>query len=107
MNENDYKFDHFIEKESLNSLSWCIMLGVALTEVFKICLPIIEPRIIVLFFSIFVSYSKMYLNNHITKKNLKERLLISFFNVAPIAIGAIGAYDMVLKFIIKGFGVGE
>ena len=98
---NEYTLNHFIEKESLNSLSWCIMLVIALTEVFKICFPFIEPRILVLFFSIFTSYSKMYLNNGVTKENLKEKLLISFFNVAPIALGAIGSYDMVLKFIFK------
>ena len=81
------------------------MIVIALTEAFKICLPMVEPRLIVLFFSIFVSYTKMYLNNHLTKENLKERLLIAFINVAPICIGAIGTYDMVLKFILRSFGV--
>ena len=101
----EYNFNHFIEKENLNSLSWCIMIVIALTEAFKMCLPFIEPRFLVLFFSIFVSYTKMYLNNGVTKENIKEKLLIAFINVAPISVGAIGTYDMVLKFILKSFGV--
>jgi hypothetical protein len=50
-----------------------------------------------------VSYSKSYLNNGLTKENFKEKMLIAFFNVVPIAIGAIGAYDMVLRVILKAF----
>lgn len=101
----EYNFNHFIKKEDLNSLSWCIMIVIALTEAFKICLPFIEPRLLVLFFSVFVSYTKMYLNNGVNKENIKEKLLIAFINVAPISVGAIGTYDMVLKFILRSFGV--
>ena len=103
--KEEYNFNHFIKKEDLNSLSWCIMIVIALTEAFKICLPFIEPRFLVLFFSVFVSYTKMYLNNGVNKENFNEKLLIAFINVAPISVGAIGTYDMVLKFILRSFGV--
>lgn len=104
MNEK-YNFNQFIKKEDLNNLSWCIMIVIALTEVFKICFPFIEPRFLVLIFSIFISYSKMYLNNDVRKDNLKENLLIAFINVAPISIGSIGAYDMILRLILKSFSI--
>jgi hypothetical protein len=76
---------------------------VAITELLKGIFPYFEPRGLVLILSVFVSYSKSYLNNGLTKENFKEKMLIAFFNVVPIAIGAIGAYDMVLKIIFKAF----
>lgn len=105
MLEAQVNFNRFIQKEDLNNLSLCIALTVGLTEVFKIILPFIEPRILVLAFSTLVSYTKMYLNNGITENNKKEKMLIAFFNIIPIAIGSIGSYDMILRSLIKMIGV--
>lgn len=99
-------FNRFIQKEDLNNLGLCIALTVGLTEIFKIVLPVLEPRILVLVFSILISYTKMYLNNGITENNKKEKILIAFFNVIPIAIGSIGSYDMILKVLMKMLGEG-
>jgi hypothetical protein len=104
--ESQVNFNRFIQKEDLNSLGLCIALTVGLTEIFKIILPVFEPRILVLIFSTLISYTKMYLNNGITANNKKEKILIAFFNVIPIAIGAIGSYDMILKIFIKVLGEG-
>ena len=104
MLESQVKLNRFIQKEDLNKLSLCIVLAVGLTEIFKIILPFIDPRIWVLIFSSLISYTKMYLNNGITSENLKEKLLVAFFNIMPIAIGAIGSYDMILKILIKVLG---
>lgn len=101
MDKNHVEFNKFITKENFNNLTWCIVLVVGITEIFKIIFGGLEPRILVILASTLVSYTKMYLNNGVTKENIKEKLLIAFFNIMPIAIGAIGAYDMILKTFIR------
>lgn len=100
--EQEYKLNEFIKRESLNNLSICIGLVVAMTEVIKGILTNVEPRIIVLITSILISFARMYLN--LDEKNIKDEMIIAFFNVIPISIGAIGAYDMIIKVIMKSIG---
>lgn len=101
----EYKINQFIDKESFNNLSKCIAIVVALTEIFKICFSIIDPRILAIIFSFLVSFSRIYLNSDIDKTNIKEAILIGFFNIIPIALGSMGAYDIILKIILQNFGV--
>ena len=101
MGENLNTLNQFITKENFNSLSWCIVLVVGLTEILKLLNVNIEPRILVIFWSLIVSLSRTYLNNGITRENIKEKLLMAFFNIVPISIGAIGTYDMIVKTFLK------
>lgn len=98
-------FNRFVDKESLNSLSWCIMATVSFTEIFKISFPLIDPRLFVIFFSLFISYARMCLSKNVDDKKLKENLLIVLLNVPPIALGSMGMYDVILKTIFKSFGL--
>jgi hypothetical protein len=97
------KIDNFIEKENFKNLFWCIAVVVGITEITKIFLPVFEPRIIVVFWSFFVSAARLFLVNNIDRENAKEKVLIAFFNLIPIALGAIGSYDMIVKLILKTF----
>ncbi len=99
--ENFTKLDHFLEKDSLNSLVVCIVLVVAITQLTKILFPQLSPQVIVLIFSAFFSYCRMFLNNHLTRENIFERLVVATINVVPIAFGAIGSYDLIVENILK------
>lgn len=96
--ENQVKISRFIQKEDFNNLALCISLTVGLTEIFKIIFPFLEPKLFVIAFSFLVSYSKMHLNN---EDATKDDEIIAFFNVIPIALGAIGSYEMILKALFK------
>lgn len=97
------KIDHFIEKDNFKSLFWCIAIVVGITEITKIFFPNLEPRITVIFWSFFVSVMRLVLVNNIDRENAKEKIIIAFFNIIPMALGAIGSYDLVVKFILNAF----
>lgn len=95
------KLDHFLEKDSLNSLVVCVVLVVAITQLAKSLFPQISPQVIVLIFSAFFSYCRMILNNHLTRENIFERFIVATINIVPIAFGAIGSYDLIVENILK------
>jgi hypothetical protein len=95
------KLDSFLEKESLNNLAFCIVLTVGFTQILKMVFPFAEPRILVLTFGALLSFARMYLNNNLTKENIKERLIIALFNIVPIVLGAIGSYELIIETILK------
>lgn len=101
---NDYNLNQFITKDNFGNLTSCIAIVIALTELCKIFLGFIEPRVLVVFFSVIVSLTKTYFESENSTDDIKTQLLIAFFNTIPIAIGAIGAYDMVVRVVLKTLG---
>jgi hypothetical protein len=100
---SNVKIDSFVEKNNFKSLFWCIAIVVGLTEISKIFFPNIEPRIAVVCWSIFVSAARLILVNNVDRENAKEKIIIAFFNIIPISLGAIGSYSMIVKLILNAF----
>ena len=105
LSENNYNLNQFITKDNFSSLTSCVALVITITEMFKLLFTGIEPRILVIIFSFIVSFTKMYFEQEDTDLDIKKQILIALYNVVPIAIGSIGAYDMIIKVISKSFGV--
>jgi hypothetical protein len=57
----------------------------------------------VVFWSFFVSATRLILVNNIDSENAKEKIIIAFFNIIPISLGAIGSYDMIVKLVLNVF----
>lgn len=92
---NKYNFNQFITNENFNSLYWCIIIVVSMTEFLKALINDIDPRIVVLFMSAITSCVRMYLSTNESKKNF----IILFLDIFPIYLGSLGSYDSILKII--------
>lgn len=101
VNNEEFKLSRFISKENFSSFTWCMGFVVSITEVLKMFFVGVDPRILVVICSAFVSFARAYLLGKEGNKNLKEEILISFCDVFPISICAMGCYDVLLKLFEK------
>lgn len=91
-NNEIYDFTDFIGKNSLSTLASCSTIVGVMVQFIKQIVPI-HPLALSFLFATLISIIKLILSNEYTKNNV----ILSIFNIIPIALTASGGYDLINK----------